>query len=305
MRNMHLNLHYAAQGLAFSLMAFPFFLPLGVLSAQIVNATIPPTPGQFTMISEDGGPGERSFSQYNRKVACAMLCSNISRSEEALNVSCSFSPTLPARKPLMFLSSFDSSKLAGAAIRNNLWCCRCDARVMRSALLRWKKGPQYNDSSLKRGPAVCVDLPGLPSLRLLCSISPPSRPTDSPAQPRVLHCNGPSVCRPPPLRTRYDVEAWVRHYVENYKVVVFAKSTCPFCSLALDALKSFAPDVCTIMIDHSPLMPDFQDVLEHTTGARTVPRIFIGGRFIGGCDDVLKLVDANLLQGLLKDAGAI
>lgn len=36
-------------------------------------------------------------------------------------------------------------------------------------------------------------------------------------------------------------------------------------------------------------MDEYQDILEEITGARTVPRVFIDGKFIGGCSDVQKL----------------
>lgn len=305
MRNIKMNLHYSAQGIAFISMTFSFFLPVGVLLAQAASATISSAPSQFSATNGYGSPGEPNVSQFDRKDACAMLCSRISRGEEGLNISCKFTFIRPTAGPLTFLRSLDPSELAGAGSRNNSWCCRCEVGVARFALLTWKKGPPYSNNSLKPGPVVCVDLPRFPFLRLMCSVSPPSAESKLPAQPRVLNCNQPAVLRPPPLRTRYDVERWIRHYVENYKVVVFAKSACSYCSAALDALKSFASGVCTIMIDHSPLMSAFQDVLERRTGARTVPRVFIGGKFVGGCDDVLGLVDANLLQGILKEAGAV
>ena len=36
-----------------------------------------------------------------------------------------------------------------------------------------------------------------------------------------------------------------------------------------------------------------------------VPRVFIGGKFVGGGDDVKKLQDTGKLKPMLQDAGAL
>ena len=43
-------------------------------------------------------------------------------------------------------------------------------------------------------------------------------------------------------------------------------------------------------MDKRPLVKDpaaIMDYMEKITGARTVPRLFIAGKFVGGCDQVL------------------
>lgn len=56
------------------------------------------------------------------------------------------------------------------------------------------------------------------------------------------------------------------------------------------------------MIDGLPFMFDIQEALERRTGARTVPRVFIGGKFVGGCDDVVDLANRIPLQKLIEQA---
>ncbi|VDP20189.1 unnamed protein product [Onchocerca flexuosa] len=48
-----------------------------------------------------------------------------------------------------------------------------------------------------------------------------------------------------------------------------------------------------------------QDILLQITGARSVPRVFIGGKCIGGCDDTMAAQRDGRLDQLLKEAGAI
>lgn len=46
-----------------------------------------------------------------------------------------------------------------------------------------------------------------------------------------------------------------------------------------------------------------QDVLLDLTGARSVPRVFIDGEFIGGGDDTAALASSGKLAIMLKDKG--
>ncbi len=42
-----------------------------------------------------------------------------------------------------------------------------------------------------------------------------------------------------------------------------------------------------------------QDYCKELTGARSVPRVFVNGQFIGGCDDTEKLDNENKLKPLI------
>ena len=47
------------------------------------------------------------------------------------------------------------------------------------------------------------------------------------------------------------------------------------------------------------------DYLKSKTGARTVPRVFIGGEFFGGSDDVVTAHENGTLAKRLKEVGAL
>lgn len=47
-----------------------------------------------------------------------------------------------------------------------------------------------------------------------------------------------------------------------------------------------------------------QSYLGQLTGARTVPRVFVGGSSLGGCDDTLAADRSGALKKMLVQAGA-
>ena len=50
---------------------------------------------------------------------------------------------------------------------------------------------------------------------------------------------------------------------------------------------------------------EIQDYLLKLTGGRSVPRVFIGGKFVGGGTDIKELHQKGTLKTLLKEAGAL
>lgn len=48
-----------------------------------------------------------------------------------------------------------------------------------------------------------------------------------------------------------------------------------------------------------------QDYLHTLTGARSVPRVFVGGKFIGGGSEVKDLQEKGKLVPILNEAGAL
>lgn len=64
---------------------------------------------------------------------------------------------------------------------------------------------------------------------------------------------------------------------------------------------------CIAQLDNLPVgdnIIDIQDALYEVTGARSVPRVFVGGKFIGGGDDTAAKAANGELKQLLVAAGA-
>merc|ERR1711934_302918 len=97
----------------------------------------------------------------------------------------------------------------------------------------------------------------------------------------------------------------VKTSINGSKVFVFSKSFCPFCHRAKAALKDLNVSFDAMELDQRQDGSSIQDALKDLTGGRSVPRVFVGGEFVGGCDDTLAQISAGTLQEKLKAAGAL
>lgn len=84
------------------------------------------------------------------------------------------------------------------------------------------------------------------------------------------------------------------------RVEIYTKGFCPYCSRALALLR--AKGAAFEEYDISMGGPKRSEMLARAPGHTTVPQIFIDGRHIGGCDDMMALESAGTLDGLLTAA---
>lgn len=99
---------------------------------------------------------------------------------------------------------------------------------------------------------------------------------------------------------------FVNDITKSNKVAVFSKVYCPYCTMAKSALKEAGLKEYFLMeLDEVDDGAAIQDALQKVTGARTVPRVFIGGKFIGGGSEVKDLQSAGKLTKMLQEAGAL
>lgn len=80
-------------------------------------------------------------------------------------------------------------------------------------------------------------------------------------------------------------------------VVIYTKSTCPYCHAAKALLKKKGAAFEEIGVDGDRAAQ--AAMAAKANGRSTVPQIFIGGRHVGGCDDLHELDDAGELDPLL------
>jgi len=102
--------------------------------------------------------------------------------------------------------------------------------------------------------------------------------------------------------------AIVDKLLEDNLVVVFSKTYCPYCAKAKNvfhqyggALKSYK----VIELDEREDGDAIQEYLGKITPSRAVPRVFVGGKFIGGGDDTVALYNKGELKEQLRIAGAL
>lgn len=80
-------------------------------------------------------------------------------------------------------------------------------------------------------------------------------------------------------------------------VVIYTKSTCPYCHAAKALLRQKGASFEEINVDGDRAA---QSAMAGRAGGRwTVPQIFIGETHVGGCDDLHDMEAAGELDGLL------
>jgi len=91
--------------------------------------------------------------------------------------------------------------------------------------------------------------------------------------------------------------AKARMELEVQPVVIYTKATCPYCHAAKALLTKKGASFEEIGVDGD--RPAQAAMAEKAGGSSTVPQIFIGGRHVGGCDDLYDLDAAGELDPLL------
>lgn len=81
------------------------------------------------------------------------------------------------------------------------------------------------------------------------------------------------------------------------KVEIYTQPGCPFCQRALMLLQ--AKDVPFQEINAPKGTKERDESIERSGGKTSVPQIFIDGKAIGGCDDLMALNKSGELQKLL------
>lgn len=81
------------------------------------------------------------------------------------------------------------------------------------------------------------------------------------------------------------------------KVIMYTWTVCPFCVKAKRLLNQKGIPFEEINLDNKD---DELDKLRAQTGWKSVPQIFIGNEFIGGCDDLYALEVKGDLDHKLK-----
>jgi glutaredoxin 3 len=79
-------------------------------------------------------------------------------------------------------------------------------------------------------------------------------------------------------------------------VTIYTKPWCPYCVRAVKLLEDKGVSFTEIEAGSDP---ELRREMIQKSGRMTYPQIFIGDRHIGGCDDMVALERAGMLDGLL------
>ena len=100
-----------------------------------------------------------------------------------------------------------------------------------------------------------------------------------------------------------NIFAEIKKTVENNKVVLYMKGTkdfpqCGFSATVVQILKNLNVNFVDINVLTNP---EIREGIKEFSDWPTIPQLYIDGEFIGGCDIVKEMFQAQELQQLLKD----
>ncbi|XP_050411584.1 thioredoxin reductase 1, cytoplasmic [Patella vulgata] len=97
-----------------------------------------------------------------------------------------------------------------------------------------------------------------------------------------------------------DLKTLIQGYIDKNKVMIFSKTTCPFCAKVKDLFKSLNVEYFSLEMDKENNMADLQNTLLEISGQKTVPNVYINGTHLGGCDSTLKAHSDNKLLQMIN-----
>jgi glutaredoxin 3 len=80
-------------------------------------------------------------------------------------------------------------------------------------------------------------------------------------------------------------------------IEIYTKAYCPYCWRAKELLEAKGVEYREISVDYGG--EERQQMVERAQGRTTVPQIFIREHHVGGCDDLVALEHAGVLDELL------
>ncbi|KAG5275916.1 hypothetical protein AALO_G00125930 [Alosa alosa] len=93
---------------------------------------------------------------------------------------------------------------------------------------------------------------------------------------------------------------FVQDVVSHNCVVIFSKTSCPYCKMAKNVFNEIGATYKVIELDQHTDGRQLQEALAQMTGAKTVPRVFINGQCIGGGSDTKELHQQGKLRPLIE-----
>ena len=91
-----------------------------------------------------------------------------------------------------------------------------------------------------------------------------------------------STTNMPPVVNGDDPSAAVAQLIKDNSVMVFSKTTCPFCTKMKTVFKQNRIDFTAVEFDTmGPMGADMQKALHDLSGQKSVPNLFINGKHIG------------------------
>ncbi|GFT81870.1 thioredoxin reductase 1, cytoplasmic [Trichonephila clavipes] len=91
----------------------------------------------------------------------------------------------------------------------------------------------------------------------------------------------------------------VDNYIRSNDVMIFSKTTCPFCNKVKALLSSMGIQFTVLELDTLENGPQMQKAMAERVGRTSVPQVFIRGQHVGGCDDTMAAHCSGKLHDML------
>lgn len=85
-------------------------------------------------------------------------------------------------------------------------------------------------------------------------------------------------------------------------IEIYTKPYCPYCADAKELLRAKGAEFKEIVASGDPALR--AEMIQRSGGGSTYPQIFIGGKHVGGCDDLYELDAQGGLDPLLEGKAA-
>jgi glutaredoxin 3 len=94
----------------------------------------------------------------------------------------------------------------------------------------------------------------------------------------------------------YSPKETAQAAIKASKIMIFSKTSCPYCKKAKEAISQLTPLFSVVELDVIKDGAQMQAALLEMTGQKTVPNIFVGGKHVGGCDATLDAIASGQFQ---------
>ena len=99
------------------------------------------------------------------------------------------------------------------------------------------------------------------------------------------------------------MEDFVKNLVKENAIVIFSKSWCPYWQDAISILENTGVDFLIYDVESEKDGSKVYAALKKIVKRTTVPQTFIGGKHVGGCDDLTDELEEGKLAKRLDDLG--
>lgn len=96
----------------------------------------------------------------------------------------------------------------------------------------------------------------------------------------------------------------IQRQIKDNTIIIFTKQKCTYCSMAKEVFAKLGVSYELEMIDgEGKDTAKIQQLFAKITGSSTVPRVFVGGRCIGGGSETYSLYNEGKLLQMLQKLG--